>query len=56
MKHRFPKTHIFPTDLNDFIKLWSQFAVALGSLLAYERGFGVTLGAFWGHLGITSGI
>ena len=51
---RFQKTLIPPTDLSDFnvcIRLWGQFAAALGSLLVYEGDFGVTLGAFWGHLG-----
>ena len=46
----FQKTRIFPTDFNDFIKLWSYVGVALGSpwdnLSAYEGDFVAILAPF----------
>ena len=43
MKVRFQKTFIFPTDFNDFIKLWGELWIILGQILAYECDFGITL-------------
>ena len=43
MKVRFQKTLIFPTDFNDFIKLWGDLWTILGQIFAYECDFGVTL-------------
>ena len=43
MKVRFQKTFIFPSDFNDFIKLWGALWTTLGQILAYECDFGVIL-------------
>ena len=56
MKARFQKTLISPTDFNDFIKLWGEFAGDLGLLWDVFWHMSVTLGAFWGHFGVTLGI
>ena len=47
----FQKTLIFPIDFNDFIKLWGQLGVTLGSLWDTFVQFGATLGSLWGHFG-----
>ena len=47
----FSKNIHFPPDFNDFIKLWGEFGVALGCLLAYECDFGCMLGSLWAHFG-----
>ena len=47
----FQKTFIFPIDFNDFIKLWGQLGVTLGSLWDTFVQFGATLGSPWGHFG-----
>ena len=48
IKVHFQKTHIFPTDLNDFIRWWGQLDVA----------FGITFdvwGWLWAHFGVSLG-
>ena len=41
---RFRKTLIFPTDFNDFMQLWDQLGVILGSLWAHFKYMSVALG------------
>ena len=50
----FSKNKKKTTNLNDFIMLWSPFAIVLGSPLAYGSDVGITLSAFWDHFGVTS--
>ena len=53
---RFQNIHIFPTDFNDFMQVWVQvgvilgtFWVTLGSLLVHDGDFG----SLWGHFGVS---
>ena len=55
MRVRFPKTFIFRTDFNDFIKLWGELGVDLGLLWDVFWHMRVTLGPFWGHFGVILG-
>ena len=56
MKVLFQKTLIFPTDFNDFIKLFGGLWVDLGLLWDRFWHMKVNLGPLWGHFGATLGI
>ena len=55
MKVRFQKTLIFPTDFNDFIKLWGEFGVDLGLLWDVFWHMRATWGTLLLHFGVTLG-
>ena len=52
----FSKNTHFPTDFDDFIKLWGEFGVDLGLLWNAFWHMTVTLDPFWGHFGVILGI
>ena len=56
MRVDFQKTFIFPINLNDFIKHWGSFGVALGSLWCHFWHMKVTFEAFRGHFEVTLSI
>ena len=55
MKVLFQKTHMSPTYLNDFIKLFGGLWVDLGLLWDRFIHMKVNLGPLWGHFGVTVG-
>ena len=56
IKARVKKNTHFPTDLNDFIKLFGGLWVHLGSLWDRFWHMNVNLDPLWGHFGATLGI
>ena len=52
----FSKNIHFPTDLNHFMELRSEFWVDSGLLWGHLWHMKLTLGALWGQFGVTLGI